>query len=164
MDRRYSRILVSFAVFITLGLVVGLYAAEHHGERVLGSDSGPTARSGMSGTEAGHGSHDAMQPHPESDTSDVPPDEICGLYVQGSVPQHLYAERDTESSRIIGVASGIYLEVIGHSPGGWYLVRANGPEGDGSNEGGAVGWYTALDEENLYGSCEEVPLIDKIGE
>ena len=92
-------------------------------------------------------------------TNKLPPEEICSLRTAGIAPQHLYTQPDPESARLIGIAPGLYLEVLARSTGGWYLVRAlpGGEPGEQPNSG-VTGWLPAPEEAKLFGPCEDLPL------
>jgi hypothetical protein len=92
-------------------------------------------------------------------TNKLPPEGICSLRTVGMAPQHLYAERDPESDRIIGIAPGLYLEVLARSTDGWYLVRTLPDiQSEAQNNQSTTGWLHASGELRLFGSCEGLPL------
>jgi hypothetical protein len=88
----------------------------------------------------------------------LPPTGICTLRTEGIMPQHLYAQRNAESDRILGIAPGLYLEVLARSSEGWYRVRTlSDSERDGPASPGTTGWLHTDDGVSLSGPCEEIP-------
>lgn len=90
----------------------------------------------------------------------LPPEGICSLRTAGMMPQHLYAQRSGESQRTIGIAPGLYLEVLARSSEGWYRVRTlpGSSSAEGQTGPSTQGWLHSTAENELFGSCDQIPF------
>jgi hypothetical protein len=90
----------------------------------------------------------------------MPPEGICSLVTTGMMPQQLYEQRADEIERIIGIAPGLYLEVLARSSGGWYRVRTLPGESktDGNTDTATSGWFHAVESTRFFGPCDGIPL------
>lgn len=90
----------------------------------------------------------------------MPPEGICSLGTTGMMPQQLYEQRADEIERIIGIAPGLYLEVLARSAEGWYRVRTLPGESktDGNSDPGTTGWFHSMEGTQFFGPCDAIPL------
>jgi hypothetical protein len=88
-----------------------------------------------------------------------PPEGICALRIRNLAPQYLLEARDQASERIASVPPGIYLELLGRSSGGWYLVQTNQTlDGDQGDTSLYSGWLYVDSGVSLFGPCDGVPI------
>ncbi|MFN2148875.1 MAG: SH3 domain-containing protein [Anaerolineales bacterium] len=98
-------------------------------------------------------------------TGDLPPEGICSLRTRGLEPQHLYRDRDEHSERLVGVAPGMYMQVLERSPGGWYRVRVPPAAADGTiDPSSTTGWVKGWNGVSLLGPCDDIPVVHPPGE
>jgi hypothetical protein len=92
-------------------------------------------------------------------TGELPPEGICSLLIHGIGVQNLYQEPNRESLRIMGIAPGIYLEVLERTLDDWYFVQVDQTAGSGESESvSTTGWMDGQENVSLHGTCEDIPI------